>query len=179
MCWRSNKKSRKPSRIIGSSPYFYFRFCLQCCVEARFDRDSSTMASLSPVTARRPVGEARFVRAILLPVRTPSLRRVFRDFDHAECSFTSRPFHFASSTLSMTICLYCWHVFSSLSFYTHTLGWNLLCQLFVSLNHMSITNSLCFGTQSSLEITLTLWTLALSSCRTMISTQNNGTLNKY
>jgi len=43
------------------------------------------MASLSPVTAGRPVGEARFVCAILLPVRTPSLRRVFRDSDHAEC----------------------------------------------------------------------------------------------
>ena len=43
------------------------------------------MASLSPVTAGQPVGEARFVCAILLPVRTPSLRRVFRDSDHAEC----------------------------------------------------------------------------------------------
>jgi len=43
------------------------------------------MAFLSPVTAGRPVGEARFVLAILLPVRTPSLRRVFRDSDHAEC----------------------------------------------------------------------------------------------
>ena len=43
------------------------------------------MASLSPVTAGQPVGKARFVRAILLPVRTPSLRRVFRDSDHAEC----------------------------------------------------------------------------------------------
>ena len=31
------------------------------------------------------VWEARFVRATLLPVRTPSLRRVFRDSDHAEC----------------------------------------------------------------------------------------------
>jgi len=31
------------------------------------------------------VGEARFVRATLLPVRTTSLRRVFRDSDHAEC----------------------------------------------------------------------------------------------
>jgi len=46
---------------------------------------SSRMAFLSPVTAGQPVGEARFVRAILLPVRTPSLRRVFRDFYHAEC----------------------------------------------------------------------------------------------
>ena len=42
------------------------------------------MASLSPVTARRAVGEARFVRARLLPVYTPSHRRVFRDSDHAE-----------------------------------------------------------------------------------------------
>ena len=45
----------------------------------------SRVASLSPVTAVQPVGEARFVRAILLPVRTPSLRRVFGDSDHAEC----------------------------------------------------------------------------------------------
>jgi len=37
------------------------------------------------VTAGRPVGEAKFVREILLPVRTPSLRRVFHDSDHAEC----------------------------------------------------------------------------------------------
>jgi len=43
------------------------------------------MASLSPETAGKPVVEARFVRAILLPVRTPLLRRVFRDSDHAEC----------------------------------------------------------------------------------------------
>jgi len=43
------------------------------------------MASLLPVTAGQPVGEARFVRSTLLPVRTPSLRRVFRDSDHAEC----------------------------------------------------------------------------------------------
>jgi len=43
------------------------------------------MASLSQVTAEQPVGEARFVRAILLAVRTPLLRRVFRDSDHAEC----------------------------------------------------------------------------------------------
>jgi len=43
------------------------------------------MASLSPVTAGQPVAEARFVRTILLPARTPSLRRVFRDSDHAEC----------------------------------------------------------------------------------------------
>ena len=33
---------------------------------------------------------------------------------------------------------------------------------------MSISSSLCFGTHSSLEITLTLQTLALSSCRTII-----------
>ena len=71
-------------------------------------------------------------------------------------------------TLSPTMRLYSSHVFSSLSFHTRTLGWNFLCQLFVALNHMSITNSLCFGTHSSLEITLTLRTLALSSCRTII-----------
>ena len=44
------------------------------------------MASLSPVTAGRPVGEARFVRVILLPVHQTSHRRVFHDSDHAECS---------------------------------------------------------------------------------------------
>jgi len=43
------------------------------------------MASLSPVTAGRPVGEVRFVRMILLPVHQTSHRRVFHDSDHAEC----------------------------------------------------------------------------------------------
>ena len=43
------------------------------------------MASLSPVTAGRPVGEARFVRVILLPVHQTSHRRVFHDSDHPEC----------------------------------------------------------------------------------------------
>ena len=43
-----------------------------------------------------------------------------------------------------------------------------LCQVFVSFNHMSITSSLCFGTHSSLEITLMIRTLALSSCLTII-----------
>jgi len=37
------------------------------------------------VTAGRPVGEARFVRVILLPVHQTSHRRVFHDSDHAEC----------------------------------------------------------------------------------------------
>ena len=49
------------------------------------DRVSSRVASLSPVTAGRPVGEARFVLTILLPVRTLSLSRVFRDSDYTEC----------------------------------------------------------------------------------------------
>jgi len=43
------------------------------------------MASLSPVMAGQPVAEAKFVRTILLPALTPSLRRVFRDSDHADC----------------------------------------------------------------------------------------------
>ena len=81
-------------------------------------------------------------------------------------SFTHRPFHFASSTLSPTMHLNSSHVFSSLSFHTRTLGSIFLCQVFVALNHMSITSSLCFGTHFSLEITLTLWILALCSCRT-------------
>jgi len=38
----------------------------------------------------------------------------------------------------------------------HALGSKFLRQVFVALNHMSITSSLCFGTHSSLEITLTL-----------------------
>ena len=42
------------------------------------------MASLSPVLAGQPVAEAKFVRTILLPALTPSLRRVFRDSDHAD-----------------------------------------------------------------------------------------------
>jgi len=62
--------------------------------------------------------------------------------------------------------LYSSHVFSFFSFHTRTLVSNFLCQVFVALNHMSITSSLCFGTHSLLEITLTLRTLALSSCRT-------------
>ena len=36
------------------------------------------------------------------------------------------------------------HVFSSLSFHTRTLGSNFLRRLFVALNRISITNSLCF-----------------------------------
>ena len=86
-----------------------------------------------------------------------------------QCSFTSRPFHFASSTLSPTMHLYSPHVFSSLSFHTCTLGLNFIRQPFVALNHMSNNNSLCFGAHSSLEITSTLRTLVLSSCRIMIN----------
>ena len=85
-------------------------------------------------------------------------------------SFTHRSFHFASSSLSPTMHLYSSHVFSSFSFHTFTLGSNFLCQLFVALNHMSITSSLWFGTHSSREITLMLRNLALSSCRTVLFT---------
>ena len=60
-------------------------------------------------------------------------------------AFTPRPFHVAFSTLSLTMHAYSSHVFSSLSFHTCTHGSNFLCQLFLALNHMSITNSLCFG----------------------------------
>jgi len=49
-----------------------------------------------------------------------------------------------------------------------TLGSNFLRRLFVALNHMSITNSLCFRTHSSLVITFTLQILDLSSCRTIM-----------
>jgi len=62
------------------------------------------MASQSPVTAGQPVGEARFVRTILLPVRTPSLRRVFRDSDHAECGgvrITDSVFRLSRNTIGL------------------------------------------------------------------------------
>jgi len=73
--------------------------------------------------------------------------------------------------LSPTMHLNSSHVFSSLSLHTRTLGSNFLRRFFVALNHMSITNSLCFGTHSSLVITLTLRILALSSCRTIMIKQ--------
>jgi len=44
------------------------------------------------------------------------------------------------------------------------LAWISYVVFFVALNHMSITNSLCFGTHSSLVITLTLRILAFSAC---------------
>jgi len=77
-----------------------------------------------------------------------------------QCSFTSRCFHSASSTLSLTINLYSSHVISSLSFHT--------CHLFVVLNHMPITNNLCFDAHSSFGMTLMLRTLALSPSCTII-----------
>ena len=48
---------------------------------------------------------------------------------------------------TLTMLWYSSHVFSSLSFHTHTLGSNFL-RRFV-LNRMFITNNLCFGTHSS------------------------------
>jgi len=92
MCWRLDRKSGSPSQkksgrrhistsgLASSAPgtFLFLPYSGLYCI-------SSRMAFLSPVTAGQPVGEARFVRAILLPVRTPSLRRVFRDSDHAEC----------------------------------------------------------------------------------------------
>jgi len=49
------------------------------------------------------------------------------------------------------------HVFSSLSFHTRTLGSNFLRRLFVALNRISITNSLCLqGTQQQTCYTLLL-----------------------
>jgi len=62
------------------------------------------------------------------------------------------------------------HVFSFLCFHTCTPGSNFLCHLFVVLNHMSITNNLCFGigTHSSFRMTLILQTFALPSCHTII-----------
>ena len=93
MCWRSNRKSGSPSQKksgcrhistsgLASSAPGTFLFCF---FSGLYYRISSRKASLSPATAGKPVGEARFVRAILLPVRKPSLRRVFRDSDHADC----------------------------------------------------------------------------------------------
>ena len=76
-----------------------------------------------------------------------------------QCSFTSRYFHSSSSTLSLTMLLYSSQVCSSLSFHTRTLGSNFLCHLFVVLDRVSITSSLCFGTHSLFGMTLTLRTL--------------------
>jgi len=66
-------KTGSPSQKIWSPPYFYFRFGIYRPRDLPFlpysglyCRISSRMASLSPVTAGQPVGEARFVRAILL-----------------------------------------------------------------------------------------------------------------
>jgi len=83
-------------------------------------------------------------------------------------SFTSRYFHSASATLCLTMLWYSSHIFSSLSFHIDTLGTYFLCHVFVVLNRMSITNSLCFGTHSSLRMTLTLRIFALSSCYTWL-----------
>jgi len=79
MCLRPDRKSGSASQKIWSPPYFCFRFGLYRARDLSFlpycglyCRISSRMASLSPVTAGRPVGEARFVRSTLFPVRTPS-----------------------------------------------------------------------------------------------------------
>jgi len=83
-------------------------------------------------------------------------------FIGCQCSFTPRYFHSASFTLSLTMLLYSSHIYSSLSFHTHTLGLNFLCRLFVALNCMSVTNNLCFSAQSSFGngMTLTLQNFA-------------------
>jgi len=81
-----------------------------------------------------------------------------------QCSFTSRCFHSSSSTLSLTMLLYYSQVCSSLSFHTRILGSNFICHLFVVLNHMSITSSLCFGMHSLFGMTSTLQSLTLSPC---------------
>jgi len=70
-----------------------------------------------------------------------------------QCSFTSR-FCILLPLPYLWPCFGIFHVFSSLSFHTHTLGSNFLCHLFVVLNRMSITNNLCFGTRSSFAVSL-------------------------
>ena len=55
-------------------------------------------------------------------------------FNCCRCSFTSRPFHFAFSTLSLTMHLYSSHVFSSLSFHTIYSWLELPTSIFVTLN---------------------------------------------
>ena len=86
MYWRSNRKSGSPSEKIRSPPYFYFWFGLQRPVDAHFRRITCPMIARGGSRS----GGGRFVRAILLPVRTPLLRRVFRDSDHAECRLSGR-----------------------------------------------------------------------------------------
>ena len=75
-----------------------------------------------------------------------------------QCSFTSKYFHSASDTLSLTMLWHSSRVFCSLSFLTCTLGSNFLRRLFVVLNRMSITNNLCFGTHSPFGLTMCLKT---------------------
>jgi len=60
-----------------------------------------------------------------------------------QCSFTSKYFHSAYNTLSLTMLCYSSHVCSSLSFHTHTLGSNFLRHLFVILNHVSTHTQTC------------------------------------
>ena len=49
--------------------------------------------------------------------------------------------------------------------------------LFVTLNHMSITNNLGFGTHSSFGMTLRLWTFALSNSHTIIINRTFNRIN--
>jgi len=85
----------------------------------------------------------------------------------------------ATSSFHHHVPLCCFHhyLFQLIIFFTslfllefsYTYSWlELLMLSFCWLNCMSITNSLCFGTHSSFGMTLTLWTLTLLPCLTII-----------
>jgi len=68
-----------------------------------------------------------------------------------QCSFTSRYFHSAAATLSLTMLCYSSHLFLLELLYMHS-WFKLLHVIFL----LSITNNLCFGTHSSFGTTLML-----------------------
>ena len=98
------------------------------------------------------------------------LTRVFPDKFHravkrlcvcvCPLSLTSRYFHSASATLSLTMLWYSSHLFLLELLYMNS--W------FAVLNHMYINNNLCFARHSSFGMTLTLETFASSSWHTII-----------
>jgi len=66
------------------------------------------MASLSPVTAGQPVGNARSVRAVLLLVHQTSHRRVFRDVAYSATPITPSVYglRLRSSVFGRRTCVY-------------------------------------------------------------------------
>jgi len=63
------------------------------------------------------------------------------------------------------------HVFSSLSFHRHTLGWNVLCHLFVALNCMSITMVTRSHPEMVGDMSHVTWTLTYQKFLLCVSSQ--------